>query len=372
MMLFTGTTRRELVARIREAVPAENGLLLDFGGCVIEAQCSTAALRDELAAYFKEFVTSSVGPSGTPDIIVSAHEIGKPETGLEFSVKQPDTGKTRIKEEWADLEDGRVVRKRLTGMHFAFGQGENAAFGPCLANANQVINFINNRFIEWKLNQGGLLGHAAGVAHHGRGLSLAGFSGAGKSTLALHLMSRGTTFVSNDRVMVEHNGDGLTMFGVAKQPRINPGTALHNPDLCAIVEPDLRREFLAMPTEELWRLEHKYDALIDECYGPGRFLLSHPMHALVILNWQRMGGPMRAARVDPVERTDLLAAFMKDTGLFYLPADAVRAQGPGVDDYARMLGRADLIEISGGIDFDGAAALCLHYMATGELPESMG
>lgn len=366
MMRFNGTTRKELVARIREAVPADNRLLLDFGGCVVQAQCSTGALCDELAAYFKEFVTAS----GTPDIVVSAHEVDAPETELDFSAKQPDTGKTRIKEEWADLEDGRVVRKRLTGMHFVFGQGENAAIGPCLANSNQVINFINNRFIEWKLNLGGLLGHAAGVARHGRGISLAGFSGAGKSTLALHLMSRGTTFISNDRVMVEENGNGLTMFGVAKQPRINPGTALHNPDLCNIVEPDLRRDFLAMPPEELWRLEHKYDALIDECYGPGRFMLRHDMHALVILNWKRGGGSMKVSMVDPLERADLLAAFMKDTGLFYLPADPKRAGGPDVGDYARMLGRADLIEISGGIDFEGASTICLHYMATGELPEN--
>ncbi|MCG2734720.1 HprK-related kinase B [Pseudodesulfovibrio aespoeensis] len=366
MMLTDVTSCKELVARFRESVPADKGLLLDFGGCVVQALCSTDTLRDELAAYFKEFVT----PSGSPDIVVSAHEADPPETGLDFSVKQPDSGKTKIKEEWADLEDGRVVRKRLTGMHFVFGQGENATIGPCLANSNQVINFINNRFIEWKLNLGGLLGHAAGVAHHGRGISLAGFSGAGKSTLALHLMSRGTTFISNDRVMVEQNGNGLTMFGVAKQPRINPGTALHNPDLCNIVEPDMRRDFLAMPPEELWRLEHKYDALIDECYGPGRFMLRHTMNALVILNWTRGGGSMKVSMVDPLERADLLAAFMRDTGLFYLPADPERAKGPDVGDYARMLGRADLIEISGGIDFEGASTVCLHYMATGELPEN--
>jgi len=260
------------------------------------------------------------------------------------------------------------VRKRITGMHFIFGEGENVAVGPCLENSNQVINFINNRFIEWKLNQGGLLGHAAGVVHNGRGLSLAGFSGAGKSTLALHLMSKGTTFISNDRVMIEENGSGLTMFGVAKQPRINPGTALNNPDLDCIVEPGLREQFLAMPAEELWQLEHKYDALIDECYGPGRFNLRAPMHALVILNWKRDGGAMKVAMVDPKERHDLLPAFMKGTGLFYLPEDRDWDGDPGVEPYADMLSKAKLIEISGGINFDGAADICLYYMETGSLP----
>ncbi|WP_338669495.1 HprK-related kinase B [Pseudodesulfovibrio methanolicus] len=363
-MKLTGTTRRELAEAVKVACPADRELFLDLGGCRIRVLSSTDALNDALADYFKEFLTGK----GDPQIVVSAHEAPAPECNLAFKVKQPDPGKTKIKEEWVDLPDGRMVRKRLTGMHFLFGRGENVAVGPCLENANQVINFVNNRFIEWKLNQGGFLGHAAGVRSGGRGISLAGFSGAGKSTLALHLMSRGTTFISNDRIMVEPNGEGLVMFGVAKQPRINPGTALNNPDLHCIVEPGLREKFLSMPQDELWQLEHKYDALIDECYGPGRFELRCPMDALVILNWQRDDSPMRARLVDPRDRTDLLPAFMKSTGLFYLPDDPARRDDPSVEAYADLLARTNLIEISGGVDFDRASDVCLHFMETGRLP----
>ncbi|CCH49418.1 HprK-related kinase B [Pseudodesulfovibrio piezophilus] len=362
-MKLTGNTREELVGRIRNDIPATHTLFLDFGGCLIRVDSSTAALHEALADYFKEFVTTS----GAAMITVSAHECHTLALDFDFSVKTPDPGKTKIKEEWVDLADGRIVRKRLTGMHFIFGQGENCAIGPCLDNSNQVINFINNRFIEWKLNMGGFLGHAAGVIHNERGISLAGFSGAGKSTLALHLMSKGTTFVSNDRIMVEESGEGLTMFGVAKQPRINPGTALNNPDLSRIVESELREEFLAMPTEDLWQLEHKYDALIDECYGPGRFSLKSTMDALVILNWKREGGDMRVALVDPHDREDLLPAFMKGTGLFYLPQNPDRREDPGIEAYADMLSRTNLIEISGGVDFEKAADICLKYMETGIL-----
>jgi HprK-related kinase B len=363
-MKLTGTTRAALANAVKTALPADRSLFLDLGGCRIRVDSSTDELNHALAAYFKEFTTNE----GEPGIVVSAHETESVESDLAFNVKQPDPGKTKIKEEWIDLPGGRVVRKRLTGMHFLFGEGENVAVGPCLENANQVINFINNRFIEQKLNRGGLLGHAAGVRHSGRGISLAGFSGAGKSTLALHLMSRGTTFISNDRVMVEPDGEGLVMYGVAKQPRINPGTALNNPDLRGIVEPELCEKFLAMPPEELWSLEHKYDALIDECYGPGRFTLRCPMDALVILNWKRDGSPMRASLEDPRERADLLPAFMKSTGLFYLPDDPARQTDPGAEAYAALLSRAKLIEISGGVDFDRASDVCLHYMETGLLP----
>ncbi|EGB16129.1 HPr kinase [Pseudodesulfovibrio mercurii] len=363
-MKLTGTTRRELAEAVKTACPAGHTLHLDLGGCRIRVDSSTDALHDVLADYFKEFLTGD----GEPEITLSAHEVPAVDTDLAFNVKEPDPGKTRIKEEWIDLPDGRVVRKRLTGMHFLFGRGENVAVGPCLDNPNQVINFVNNRFIEWKLNRGGFLGHAAGVRSGERGISLAGFSGAGKSTLALHLMSRGTTFISNDRVMVEEDGDGLVMYGVAKQPRINPGTALHNPDLHCIVEPGMREKFLSLPKDELWQLEHKYDALIDECYGPGKFELRCPMNALVVLNWSRDRAPLRAGLVDPRERRDLLPAFMKSTGLFYLPDDPARRADPDEDAYAALLSKTDLIEIAGGVDFDRASEICLRYMQTGLLP----
>lgn len=363
-MKLTGTTRRELASAVKTACPAARTLFLNLGGCRIRVNSSTDALNDALADYFKEFLTGE----GEPQITLSAHQTPAPESDLAFNVKQPDPGKTRIKEEWIDLPDGRMVKKRLTGMLFFFGQGENVAVGPCLENVNQVINFVNNRFIEWKLNQGGFLGHAAGVRSGKRGISLAGFSGAGKSTLALHLMSKGATFISNDRVMVERDGDGLTMYGVAKQPRINPGTALNNPDLHCVVEPELRERFLSLPKDELWGLEHKYDALIDECYGPGRFELRCPMNALIILNWTRNDTPLRACMADPHERRDLLPAFMKSTGLFYLPDDPARRGDPDEDAYADLLAGADLIEIAGGVDFDRASEVCLHYMKTGCLP----
>lgn len=353
--------RKEIVKKYRELYPANLGLNIDFDGCVIEVQVNTKELQEELANYFKEFIT--IKPA---DITITAHECPAQDLGVEYTVKQPDPGKTKIKEEFCILEDGRIVYKRLTGMIFVFGEGENVAIGPCLENTNQVINFINNRFIEYMLNKGCLLGHAAGVEMKGRGIALAGFSGMGKSTLALHLMSRGTNFISNDRVMVENNGKGLVFYGVAKQPRINPGTALNNPDLHCVVDEKDKEKFLSLPQEELWDLEHKYDALIDQCYGEGKFNLSAPMNALVILNWNRDMHDTAINIVDPQERKDLLPAFMKATGLFYQP-EHPESTDPDIDAYAGLLSKTTLIEISGGVDFDLAANACIDFMKTGDL-----
>jgi HprK-related kinase B len=278
-------------------------------------------------------------------------------------MKQPDPGKTKIKEEYYNCADGgRIVRKRLTGMVFAFSGKENLAVGPCCANANQVVNFINSRLIARHIDKGCCLGHAAAVARNDRGLALAGFSGMGKSTLALRLMNSGCLFVSNDRVLLSPD-DPAVLYGVPKQPRINPGTALHNEVLRDILDPEDRERFSVLPPEKLWKLEHKYDALINRCYGPERFILQVPFAGLVVLNWRRKERRMVIRRVQPAERPDLVRAFIKDTGLFYMPGTGgARISPPDPAEYVRRLACAPMLELSGMVDFDQAAAACLDFL----------
>ncbi len=355
-------TVAELAGRLAGGRAAGLGLALDFGGFRIAVRTNAPALRDKLAFYFKDFLAAG----NDVDVTVEAIEAPSPapaDLGVELTVKPPDPGKTKVKEEFAELADGRLVRKRLTGMVFLFGAGRHLACGPCTANDNQVVNFINNRFIQWTLDQGCLLFHAAGVARSGRGLALAGFSGMGKSTLALHAMNLGLDFVSNDRLMVRKNG-ALTMYGLAKMPRINPGTALHNPSLAPVMDAmgeDERRRFAALPPEELWRLEHKYDAFIDQCFGPGRFTLAAEMAGLVLLNWRRDGGPLAAVRVDLRERPDLMPAFMKDVGLFYSQDGDLAVPDFSASAYLDLLADCPVYELTGGADFAAAAQMLLGF-----------
>ncbi len=131
----------------------------------------------------------------------------------------------------------------------------------------------NHPFIQWKLDQGCLLCHAAAVSWKGQGLILAGFSGLGKSTLALHLMNKGLDFVSNDRLMVRKKDHCLEMYGVPKLPRVNPGTILNNQSLTGILTPDELKKFSGISEDRIWKLEHKYDVWLDKCFGPDRFKL---------------------------------------------------------------------------------------------------
>ena len=362
-MWQTMNYRKGLVAHFRETYGAAHDIDMVFGGCAIRIRANSPRIIEALDAYFGNFVMKIEAP----DILVSVHEAPRLELPYDFMIKQPDPGKTKIKEEYLDLPDGRIVRKRLTGMIFVFGEGDNVAVGPCLDNLNQVVNFINNRYIEWLLCKGCLLGHAAGIIWHGKGLAMAGFSGAGKSTLALHIMTHGATFVSNDRLMIEERRDALFMYGVAKLPRINPGTILNNPSLIGIMSDEEQEAFQALPREELWALEHKFDAPIDECFGSDLFILSAPMYALAILNWTPDGGPTTVRKVDLSERRDLLPAFMKSTGLFFVPGRDCRMPEPSEENYASCLSRCDVLEFSGGIDFHKAAEACLTFLDTGRI-----
>lgn len=339
-----------------QSVPYRLGLA--FGDCSLELRSNSKELVERLQVYFSDFLAGEAEPG----LAVTALEAPEWRPDRELTTKEPDPGKKKIKEEYADLPGGRLVRKRLTGMMFLMGRDLHLAYGPCLANDNQVVNFINSRHIQWMLERGWLLCHASGVSRNGSGLALAGVSGAGKSTLALHLMNQGLDFASNDRLLIRRQAGILQMCGVAKLPRINPGTALNNPSLKQVIPADEAREFARLPMEDLWSLEHKYDVFIDKCYGGGHFRLASSMNGLVVLSWSHGNGESLIRRVNPAERPDLLAAFMKEPGLFYLPQDPASLPGPA--EYIAALEGAPVYEIAGGVDFNRAVEACGGFMAS--------
>ena len=352
------TTIHALLRPILDAVPSVEHLDVTFDDVTVRIASNAPALINKLAAYYRDFL----GAGGATVVSVTAIESAPPVLDLPYAVREREPGKTKVKEASVDLADGRVVRKLLTGLVFLFGQGENYAVGPCLDNDNQIVNFINNRFIELRLKRGALLFHAAGIASGNAGLVLSGFSGAGKSTLALEIMRHGTDFVSNDRILVSRQGASLTMTGVAKMPRVNPGTVLNNPNLAPVMNEADRVRFAALPQSELWDLEHKYDAFIDTCFGPNRFRLSCPMAGLVVLHWRREAAPLHCQRVKLADRRDLMAAFMKDVGLFYEAEGPEEPSMASQEAYLDLLGDLPVLAIDGGVDFPGAARACLDFL----------
>ncbi len=334
-----------------------------FSGFEVEVRTNSSGLIDDLRNYFKEFPSKG----GKPNVTIEALETPEPRLDLALTQRLPDSGKTRIKEEFADLADGRLIRKRETGVHLLFGSGQYLAVGPVKTYSNQVINFINNQYMHWFLDQGYILAHAAGIQWKGKGLCIAGYSGMGKSTLSLNFMSRGATFVSNDRLLLKKTGDSIQMRGVPKHPRINPGTIIHNPDLANLIGKEKKRAYSQLPPEELWGLEEKYDAIIDECFGPNKYALEGELDLVAVFNWAGMDKPPEVHPVDLQKRPELLQSFIKSLGLYYSPETDRVTDEPGVEDYLKHLADCPAVEITGGKDFQIVSETCLEILETGNL-----
>lgn len=357
--MATNKNFKDTVLNILEKPHFTHTLQVRLDDCLIEIQTNSARLKDKLSHYFQPFVQPK---NQECNITVKAYESQCIDPELDFIVKKPEPGKTKIKEEYCDLDTGRVVKKRLTGMLYYFNNEHCLAMGPCTENENQVINFVNNRFIQWKLDQNCLLCHAAAVSNNGNGLALAGFSGMGKSTLALHLMNNELIFISNDRLMIEKNGADLKMYGVAKLPRVNPGTILNNPSLTGILSSEDKSEFLKIDPRKIWNLEQKYDVFLDQCFGPDKFRLTSSVKALVLLNWHHVSEPFRFTEINLRERQDLLSAVMKSPGLFYLSSDHADCSEPDREKYLDLFSNCQVYELSGGVDFSKAAEECCQII----------
>jgi len=345
-----------LSERLRAGVEIGHRMHLAVGECVIRVASNDAELIDGLLSYYEPFVIAE----REPDLEVTAIEARPPVLSLPFVDWPREAGKRGRKEEFANIPGGRVVRKVRTGMQFVFGEREKVAIGPCLANDNQIINFVNAQYMTWLLDRGWVLCHAAAAARAGRGMAIAGVSGGGKSTLTLHLLRDRLAFLSNDRVLVKRDGGGTRMSGIPKLPRINPGTALNHPDLRGILTAHRIRQLEQMSEAELWDLEEKYDVDIARWFDGVPFEIEDSLDALVVLNWHRESPESTALRpVDLAERRDLLAAVVKSPGPFHLPTQAISIDE---DAYLRELAVVEVWEASGRVDFDYARAACLEIL----------
>lgn len=383
-----GPSLMDLAKAVAGQFPPRFGLLLRFEDTRLRLRSNSEALVEDLRAYFGPLASDDAGlvpPSPGGEHLFLLLEAPAARPPLPLAPRPAPPGKTPDKERFADISGGRVVRKQATGMLFFFGPAPapNIAVGPCLANRNQVVNFLCARYLETRVAKGWLLAHAAGVSCPGggkpRGLALCGFAGMGKSTLALHLVARGCDFLSNDRALIEPadlagdgTGGGPVLHGIPKHPRLNPGTALGNPELapylaCAL--PDgLRAAYSGLSTQELFALEHKFDANVDACFVPDRadpgatrMALAAPLAGVAVLNWSHGGGEMHAERVDLAQRPDLLAALRKQPGLFYLPG-ALKTARLEPERFAEVLAGIPALELSGGSDFSAAAKACLDLL----------
>jgi HprK-related kinase B len=340
----------------------QTAVTLNLNGYRIALRSNSRQLLQHLQQYFSHVVVS-----GSADIEVICIDADKAITHFEFIDWKREPGKTGRKDAYCDLDDGRIVLKVRTGMQFLQHEKYRIALGPCNEYDNQVINFINAQYMNWLQQNGALICHASGLVVNGRCMGIAGFSGGGKSTLMLHMLDDDEVhYLTNDRLFLSRKDHGVLATGIPKLPRINPGTIVNNPRLKPILDDQRCQELLAMPQEELWHLEEKYDVDVEQVYGKGKITSQQRMDAFVILNWSfKADRACSIDRVDISQRPELLKAVMKSPGPFYQFADG-RFFHDDMElpeqEYLDYLQDLTVFEVTGKVDFEYASDFCLSYL----------
>lgn len=339
----------------------DGGVEFSAGEYAIKVRSNSQLLLERLAGYFSYLPAAPTGER----IEIIAIEREACESGLTFREWRREPGKQGGKDASLDLADGRLVLKLRTGMLFLQSEQQRIAAGPCLANVNQLINFINSQIMNRLQQQEWLICHAAALSMKGRALAIAGFSGNGKSTQMLHMMEhRESRYLTNDRLFLRPGGGGLQAVGIPKLPRINPGTLVNNPRLACLLPVQRREALLKLPKQALWELEEKHDVDVARCYGAERIDTSTPVPllGLLILNWQRESGQsMAMEQVDLAQRRDLLPAVMKSPGPFYRNRGGhfLRDDDPLREtDYLRIFRDTEVFEVTGRADFALLTEIC--------------
>jgi len=351
---------------VGDADLTNNSLLLDLDGCSIRLRSNSDVLLSGLRHYFHHVLSEETSIQADMEVLAIEREALSAE--LEYIDWKREAGKTGRKDSYLDFPGGRLIRKVRTGMAFLQSEDRRIAAGPCLHYDNQLINFINAQYMNWLQNHGWLICHSAALVYHESALGMAGFSGGGKSTLMLHLLEHeAVSYLTNDRLFISAQGAVTQARGIPKLPRVNPGTIVHNPRLHALIPEVERRDLLALPQQQLWELEDKYDVMVDEVYGAGKLCTTAvPLKHFLVLNWNRADEtPPSLNQVDLAQRRDLLAAIMKSPGPFYQLADGSFYQDDMSFDeqaYLDQLRNVAVHEVTGGVDFDALTQLCMSRL----------
>jgi len=326
-------------------------LYLSLPGFCISVRSNSTKFLQQLERYFSYVAVESC----RADVTIEAYDTQVISQDLDWTDWAREPGKTGRKDAYIDLDDGRLLLKVRTGMLFLQSMHTVIAAGPCSALDNQVINFINSQYMNWLQQNDWLICHASGLDVDGHGLGMAGLSGGGKSTLMLSLMDYpDVRYVTNDRLFIRRNEEGVAARGIPKLPRINPGTIVHNPALHGLISAERRQELLAMPRQELWHLEEKHDVMIDEVYGSARLSEEMKLDTFLVLNWSHdTDEPTQLKEVRIEDRRDLLPAIMKSPGPFFQFADGAMYQDSmqlEEQAYIDALRGVRILEASGKVD----------------------
>ena len=339
-------------------------LSLTFQGLSLDVLADNAALLDYLNDYYAALTCNASPCSPAPQTVLRIFLVNQlPNTqGIDWTpVKRHKVCPLGLKEAYRDCPQGRWIHKIRTGITLLQSLTAPMAIGDLMQHKSQVVNFINNQFLNHQQRRGYLLGHASAFESQGAVTAIAASSGGGKSTLMLKaLENESARFLSNDRILFQPGSAQVDVLGVAKHPRVNPGTLLNASRLMNLLPAEERRRFDGMPKHKLWDIEQKYDVLIDHTYGKNKTALSGSLDHLILLDWSLAStSPTALTPVDIEQTPKALEGLRKSPGAFFQQADGrfPPEHTPDCQHYAEHLKGVQVMRLTGSIDFEQAIRL---------------
>ena len=339
-------------------------LSLTFKGLTLHVLTDDPALLDYLSNYYIALTAIAPRPSPTQHTALRVFLVNQPaEThGIDWiPVQRNKASPLGLKEAYWDCPQGRWIHKIRTGIALLQSLTEPLAIGHLAQHRSQVVNFINNQFLNHQQRCGYLLGHASAFESQGAVTAIAASSGGGKSTLMLKALEKESArFLSNDRILFQPGNAQIDVLGVAKHPRVNPGTLLNSSRLAKLLPADERRRFGSMSEHKLWDIEQKYDVLIDHAYGKNKTVLCGRLDHLILLDWSLAStSPTALMPVDIEQTPKSLEGLRKEPGPFFQQKDGrfPRQQTPDCQHYAEHLKGVQVMRLTGTIDFERATEL---------------
>jgi HprK-related kinase B len=336
-------------------IPATAGLVLHLTlrDVPVTVRTDSPQLHDILSSYFAQFIAPASDDEGR---LVCALQ-GQPDIDASRLRDLPRRGGKPPKESYYDTERGRVIVKKQTGMVIYSDGPTRIIVGDVLSHSNQVINAVEQVYMEEHIDRDFFLLHAAAVARSPQsGILIASPSGGGKSSAALAAVGAGLKFMSNDRVLVTVTQDGARLVGVPKKPRINPGTALALPQLRSLLAPEERDRYERMDPNELWDIESKLDVDVERVYGPGTLLLEAEMRLVFLLAWSPRSSDPVFTELGVDDAVVQMAQHLVSEGPYRPDVRPV----PGEQTIRAILRRTRCLKVTGGVNLPAFASFVVQ------------
>lgn len=325
--------------------PVTARVRLDFLGYRIDVRTNSLRAASYLRSYFRQYLSSHGAPARTLHAVSGTPQFD----AAKMAPWSRSSQVTRApKESYYDERTVRLILKNRTGMLIRLNREATSITGDVDRHLIQVVNLTATLFGLDMLRRGYVMVHGSAVARTDseEAFVFLGNSGSGKSSVALQLIERGGwDFVSNDRVLLKVENDGIRVVGLPKKPRVNPGTLLASEQLAHLLPARKRPAYEKLSKSELWGIEDKTDVDVGRALG-ARERLSAPLARIYSLEWRRDDSGMEIGQMDAAAAVDAMGVTHKDFGVFEINAarrdwTRPRTRIAEVADMWRVTGKAD-------------------------------